>query len=40
MIASPPSRVGRARKSRSMSLGGGLPVRAGISSVLMVCSSG
>ena len=38
--AIPPRRVGRARRSRSKSLGGGLPVRAGINLVLMVCSMG
>ena len=38
--ASPPNRAGSASKLRSISFGGDLPVRAGISSVLMVCSSG
>ena len=35
----PPSRTGRARSSRSMSDGGALPVRAGISRSLMESSS-
>ena len=36
----PPSLAGRARRSRSFSFGGGLPVSAGMSLVLMVLSSG
>ena len=36
----PPNLAGRARRSRSMSFGGGLPVKAGISLVLIIVSSG
>ena len=38
--AMPPSLVGNASKSRSESFGGGLPVIAGKSSVLITSSSG
>ena len=36
----PPRRGGRANTSLSESVGAGLPVKAGINSILRVCSSG
>ena len=38
--AIPPNLAGRARRSHSEAFGGGLPVHAGASSVLMMSSSG
>ena len=38
--AIPPSLAGRARRLRSMSFGGGLPVSAGINLVLITASRG
>ena len=40
LIHSPPCCVGRAKRSRLRSLGGGLPVRAGSKSVLNMVSRG
>ena len=40
VIPSPPSLAGRANRAHSKSLGGGLPVSAGMSSVREMSSSG
>ena len=39
VMAMPPSLAGRAKRYRYVSFGGGLPVSAGISLVLMIVSS-